>query len=1032
MRKNLFSQLVWGVLCLLPVLASAVVDPVTVEGTRVTVSTERYRVVLDGLAITEISNRITGEVYAQPVPEPAELSPALKAFNSHQGVLVHPFQGVKSKSKKRGADDYFAAPTDRTKVESQRIPNGVRIVYTGLYAEKGEEPQMVLTLDVTVDPANGDLCMTPKVKGNIPVIAGCPDRGVQVSAIQMRNLSDELALILPVDNGGYFSRQNGGFTQTSNALYQANWPQQWQAAVLIAESPKGCLAMWADEEAMQYQRMLNIASSGTRWHTGFKFGITDLAWQCQDISGGTWRFNVFSGYWAKAAARYREQCERQWPDMRPVEQRTPEWARQVRVHVMAVLDAKQGAAVMKLLPPGSHVIDFTTQAWLSGWNNSAVRKIYGDCDGIFPNWPYLNPVRYEGVTGIAQTFTEIEKLGVHVFPYMNTTFLIPSLPWVKEKLGYRHHFNWLFWGRFFAEFEDDVVKRYGVSGIYEDCSWVGTGGTGGDVFGTPDGMSGYRGTAEMRKYFRTLQPNVATMGERRHEATARSQMFALQVTGWGPNQAHPILAYLQEPYCRIFNFSASSASADVDDIQGGLLTDWKPSIYFNPKPCQEDRMWLLRGQIFTREQLLNYWPETWNTNVAHYYKSKDGVEFRMVKEQGMRFVKCGEKGNETLFWRLRGAASTPTEGSGIEGWIGYDGDRFVGLNPRATYCAFPAQQDGGQGTARPTQTQDAPIAPGRAASPLAAEDVKVTHSSPGRAASHLAAAGKQSDIESTLIQRPPVTICAVPAGFAIKRSVVRDGFWIAELDSLSRLAKGVPANVAPIEKPARTAEVVRVRGGAVPVKFTGVESVKELPNHEYDVTVKLPGGFGAYWTQPGKLKKDVAISQTPALNTVHRRDTGLVVSYEGQIKGDGFAQQDGMPQKHEEGTVPWVFDVPMDLNWLLFKYGGEHAFGDGAVYMVRVNGNTVWKRLQPASIGFNKEKGEPIAAPAKWGAIDLRPYQNQTIVLELAVNGNHSEVSEVIKWQQTKPVDDDEPAGYVELEEGLNRAPKAPVMEDVL
>jgi hypothetical protein len=462
-------------------------------------------------------------------------------------------------------------------------------------------------------------------------------------------------------------------------------------------------------------------------------------------------------------------------------------------------------------------------------------------------------------------------------------------------------------------------------------------------------------------------------------------MFALQITGWGPNQAHPILAYLQEPYCRVFNFSASSASADVDDIQGGLLTDWKPSIFLNPKPCQEDRMWLLRGQIFTREQLLNYWPETWGTNVAHYYKSKAGVEFRMIKEQGMRFVKCGEKGDETLFWRLRGAASTPTEGSGIEGWVGYDGDRFVGLNPRATYCAFPAQQGGGQST---------------------------------------------NDL--ALIQRPPVTICAVPAGFAIKRTVVRDGFWIAELDLLSRLAKGVPDNTAPIEKPARTAEVVRVRGGAVPVKFTGVESVKELPNHEYDVTVKLPGGFGAYWTQPARLKKDVAISQTPALNTVHRRDTGLVVSYEGQVKGDGFSQQDGMPQKHEEGTVPWLVDVPMDLNWLLFKYGGEHAFGDGAVYMVRVNGKTVWKRLQPASIGFNKEKGEPIAAPAKWGAIDLRPYQNQAIMIELAVNGNHSEVSEVIRWQQPKPVDDETPAGYVELEEGLNRAPKAPVMEDLL
>lgn len=948
--------------------------PFAVDGNRITVTTDRYRVVLEDLCITEVENRLTGEVYAQPRAAVSPSTPASRELFGSVGVRVErvgksleqlasqeeaadnaKLEALQNatestvvsgqKNKKPDPNTLVKALEGKTRQTVERVDNGLLLTYTGLYAEKESEPEMVLRLRLKVDPENGDLCITPEVKGNIQEVNGVRDRGVRASVLQLRNLVDGMDLVLPVDNGCHFNRDNAGAKIASEKIFSVRWPQSWQAGIFIADGEKGCLAMWADEPELKYSRTLSVARDSEQWHTGFAFTTLDQIWKCDEIKGATWRFNVFKGYWARAAEHYRKQCEKQWPDFRPIEQRKPEWAGKARVAVLET-NIKSAERIMKLLPPDSHVVCFMPQCWLLGWNDGSTRKIYGEMDGIFPNGPdQRNPVRYESVPNFfpPEQLAAAQKAGLHIFPYTNTCLVLGSHPWKKEKLGWRSDFSWKLWGLMYADLIDDVVKRYGTDGIYEDCSWVGTGG----LFGTPDGMSGNRGTVEMRRYFRSLHPNIPTMGERRQEDTALGQDFALQISGWGASMAHPILGCLQEPYCRVYDFVSKASHMDSNDIQGMLMTLWPNSVY-NGTAMQEDRMLLRRGQIFTQEQLVNYFPEVWEKNVLHYFMSKDGMEYRVERRDGgVRLVKMAPEGPQTQYLRLSGVSSAPSGGTGVEGWLGYDGDRFIGLNPKASYAALPD------------------------------------------------------------IGRPKVTISSLPEGVYLKSCTVREGYWVTLFASTVPPGKGAKQPVEPVEIK------LQVKAEGVVPRFAGARSVKKLGEGVYEVNASLPGGLGAYWTEPVEPVMNAALGGIPALNTIHRRDTGLAVSAGAPVRGTSFNPSAGKIIQNEEGRVLWLLRVPVDANWFLFKCGAQAANGDGCNYMVRINGKQVWKEHCPSNLGEDS-KGEVLRAPQKEGAVDLRPYQDQAIVLELAIDGYHSEISETTLWTFPRFSDQEEEPGALQ------------------
>ena len=103
-----------------------------------------------------------------------------------------------------------------------------------------------------------------------------------------------------------------------------------------------------------------------------------------------------------------------------------------------------------------------------------------------------------------------------------------------------------------------------------------------------------------------------------------------------------------------------------------------------------------------------------------------------------------------------------------------------------------------------------------------------------------------------------------------------------------------------------------------------------------------------------------------------------------------------------EGSVCWLVELPIEKLELVFRYGSEHAYGDGANYIVRVNGNTLWKEYRREMPRNAKAAAEHIPRPADYGLVELGDYWGQTVVLELTVNGHYSAMSDVAGWEAIK------------------------------
>ena len=182
-------------------------------------------------------------------------------------------------------------------------------------------------------------------------------------------------------------------------------------------------------------------------------------------------------------------------------------------------------------------------------------------------------------------------------------------------------------------------------------------------------------------------PQVALMGERNNEITARGQQFAL---GWVGSDAnvHPICAYLFEPFVHMYNLDSDDQAFDADDIRGFTLTNWLGRRLDGA--MQEELMVRKRGMVFASEQLQSCWPETWDPRVLHYFRGKDGTEYRFLRDRGTRFVRLAGGRQQTIYWRVKGVPAVTAPGSGIEGWVGYDGPRILGLNPPGCTCSSRA------------------------------------------------------------------------------------------------------------------------------------------------------------------------------------------------------------------------------------------------------------------------------------------------------------------------------------------------------
>ncbi|OPZ31754.1 MAG: hypothetical protein BWZ02_00003 [Lentisphaerae bacterium ADurb.BinA184] len=909
------------------------------DGATVEVDSERYWVRIEGLTITGIRNKLTGETYAEAADPSGAATRAGDA-------------GVAIESLRPGLPTRVYGIGPRTQVAREKTADGVILSFSGLHAGEVFDAGLSVRLGIRVEAATGDLLLEPAARADIEEVHGCRDRGLLHAAVRVGALDPALRLVIPASDGFAVTQDNVAADWT----YRARWPQFWEAALLVAESAKGSLGLWADEPELRYGRTLGIAR-GQGWNATLAFETSDRIERCAEVKGAVWRFNVFAGNWLQPAARYREQAAKQWPDLRPLKGGAPAWADRIRIFITGPTPDPATAARFAALVPRDTLAVFTCQEWLRGWNEGDIAKLNKGMD-YFPNWPLDNPTHYEARPDMPAKFKALEEMGIHIFPYTNPTIVTWQHPWI-QKLGDRHMFAYRIWQRLHPELCRDVVGRYGVSGIYEDCSWVVSRHSQGE----PEGFNWYNGSAAMRQYFRELLPEVAVCGERNNEVTWRGQQFALSITQW-PQHAHPIVTYLCSPYLRMWNLQLQPAGFDADDIRG-WITPWPYA--FEENPMQERRILRERGIVFAREQLESVWPEKWDPDVLHYFRAANGDEYRFVRERGTRFVKMTAQGPETVYWRLGGVAEAAVGTMGIEGWIGYDGERAVGLNPKAVYPVF----DG--------------------------------------------------------VKRGPVTVSGVPAGYYLRPCAVRDGFWIAQL--VGEDAGAAPTE-AVLRVRAEGVEL-RGLCNARSVKRVSeheIEATVELPGalgaywaepvllNDTDRLTTYPVVNGVHRRDTGLASRPVeAVGGGEALaqscGSVENGEEGslawLVTVPEFNLAGeDQIFLQFSYGSQHPYGDGA-NYSVRVNGRTVWKRYRPEQGKTDP------------------------KNPAAPQPLPLDRGQASLREYAGKVVVLELVADGNRSSVSESIHWHSprlsttpdhTAKTDDAEGGGVPEQ-------PEAPLLE---
>jgi hypothetical protein len=187
------------------------------------------------------------------------------------------------------------------------------------------------------------------------------------------------------------------------------------------------------------------------------------------------------------------------------------------------------------------------------------------------------------------------------------------------------------------------------------------------------------------------------------------------------------------------------------------------------------------------------------------------------------------------------------------------------------------------------------------------------------------------------------------------------------------------------------------------VQFAGVESARKAAENEYELRVMLPGGFACYWdAAPAAVKVGHHLGWMPAKRSTHSRATGLVYEIaDAGVQAGGFRAHPGTPP-NQEGSITWLLTLPAEPVKLVFRYGTGHGYGDGANYMVRVNGRERWKAYRRQTSQDPEESKKHIAPPIEQAALDLSDCAGQTIVIELAANGHNSGGSETTNWESPR------------------------------
>ena len=539
---------------------------------------------------------------------------------------------------------------------------------------------------VRLDAPSGDLIVRQS--------CSCDTRGIWAIGWTVGRIPLDYSIIVPGRSGVRLSRD------TAERRMQFDYPQGWEAQLVIIEGPGYGFYVWAEDTVGRYKRLL-VERDEDGWQLSFvtlnDAPFDDLT-SCESVP---WHVNCYEGDWRVPARRYRDWAVKHFQPV-PIEEQKPEWVRDIRAMVITGMGLSQLDALAERLVPEQTVL------YVPSWRAAGYDRDYPTYDGPLKE---LKPF-----------IERAHTMGFRVMLHVNYFGVDPKHPLYEQFEPYQvrdsfgtHDRKWWLWTRaepeirfayinpalkawrdLFTKRMVDLCESYDVDALHLDqtlCIYN-------DHNGRIDEMSMLQGNLALHRQLREALPDVALSGEGLNEVTYRYEAFA-QRHAYGVNHseatwdrrrlalAHPISSYLFRPYTIINGYLGCAppsrgqlyAAWNEAYEHWGVIPTLKPQGIDLNDPKGFARQFFDEVKVWQERRLEIDLEGKWPVEVAFPFHTADHV--KAARTMDGRLV----VGETTISQTITDVSVVETLDT-IPGWRAYDTTRIFGLDPERWYPAF--------------------------------------------------------------------------------------------------------------------------------------------------------------------------------------------------------------------------------------------------------------------------------------------------------------------------------------------------------
>lgn len=543
----------------------------------------------------------------------------------------------------------------------------------------------------TLDPATGDLVIEQQMES--------PRKGLWGVEWALATVPLSMNVIVPGHSGLKLN------DTTPGASHVFDYPMTWEAQLVIIEGERAGFYVWAEDADGTYKR-LTVSRSPEGWRIGF-ITMPLAPFEEKDACASVpWRLNVYEGDWQVPARRYRDWAENAFHPVRIADQQ-PAWVRDIRCCVIMGLDFDILDALPKRLDPAQTLI------YVPSWRKAGYDRDY----------PRYN----EPVDALGPFLTRAHELGFRVMLHVNYFGCDPKHPAYKHLKEFQcrspwgeHEFDWWLWDRadppvkfayinpasakwreYFVRLMRELCAAFPVDALHLDqtlCIYN-------EYSGPVDGLTMLQGNLVLHRELREALPGVALSGEGLNEVTYRHEAFA-QRHVWGINHAdgtfsmahlraaHPISSYLLRPYTIMYGYLGCAPPTDGQLYAAwaeayryyGVIPTLKPSLEEIDAPEGFSKQFYDEAAFWLEHRVDPDFEADWPSHVAFPYKTFRGTPVARLEDRRLM------SRTRILSQTVRDRSWVREPGS-IPGWLAYDADRIIGLDPGMWYPLFQVPRD---------------------------------------------------------------------------------------------------------------------------------------------------------------------------------------------------------------------------------------------------------------------------------------------------------------------------------------------------